>query len=187
MMRIVLMLSLCFTCYINAFSQSAVPAVDKSPLDVSYYPNNYTMLKVQDKVTEPLVARVIYSRPQKNGRAIFGDLLEYGRVWRLGANEATEIEFFQNVHINKTVVKKGRYTLYAIPYQDKWTVVLNKDLDTWGSFKYDQKKDVLRVDVPVQQTTDPVESFSMYFEKAGSGFTLNALWDNAKVSLPIAL
>ena len=71
-------------------------------MDMSYYPNGYPVLKIQDKATEPLVARVIYSRPQKNGRTIFGELLEYGKVWRLGANEATEIEFFQ-------VVKIGNY------------------------------------------------------------------------------
>ena len=76
-------------------AQTKFPQIDKSPMDMSYYPNAYPHLKIQDKLTEPLVARVIFSRPQKNGRAIFGELLEYGKVWRLGANEATEIEFFQ--------------------------------------------------------------------------------------------
>ena len=79
-------------------------------MDMSYYPNRYPVLKIQDKVTEPLVARVIYSRPQKNGRVIFGELIDYGKVWRLGANEATEIEFFTDVKINEIKIKKGRYT-----------------------------------------------------------------------------
>ncbi len=64
-------------------------------MDMSYYPVNYPILKIQDKVTEPLVMRVIYSRPQLNGRKIFGELQAYGQVWRLGANEATEIEFLK--------------------------------------------------------------------------------------------
>src|SRR5689334_21730955 len=102
-------------------AQGKLPPVDKSPMDMSYYPNGYPVLKIQDKLTEPLIARVIFSRPQKNGRTIFGDLLEYGQVWRLGANEASEIEFFQNVHIGNTKVKKGRYTIYCIPYTDRWT------------------------------------------------------------------
>src|SRR4051812_19722113 len=103
----------------NIFAQSKLPELDKSPMDMSYYPSGYPLLKIQDKITEPLISRIIYSRPQKNGRVIFGELIEYGKVWRLGANEATEIEFYQNVKINNTKIKKGRYTLYAIPYADK--------------------------------------------------------------------
>jgi len=91
--------------------QSLLPALDKSPMDISYFPNRYPVLKIQDKVTEPPVARVIYSRPQKNGRVIFGELIEYGKVWRLGANEATEIEFFRDVKINDNKIKKVRYSL----------------------------------------------------------------------------
>lgn len=171
----------------NSFSQTNVPALDKSPMDMSYYPANYPILKIQDKATEPLTAKVIYSRPQKDKRIIFGDLIEYGKVWRLGANEATEIEFYQNVKINKSKIKKGRYTLYAIPAADKWTFIVNKELDTWGSFKYDAAKDIVRMDVPVQKQTDTTEAFSMYFEKATEGFILNAVWENVKVALPISL
>jgi hypothetical protein len=167
-------------------AQSKLPPVDKSPMDMSYYPNGYPVSKIQDKATEPLVARVIYSRPQKNGRTIFGDLLEYGKVWRLGANEATEIEFYQNVKINNTKIKKGRYTLYCIPYQDKWTMIVNKETDTWGSFKYDFKKDIVRMDVPVQKQTEITEAFAMVFEKSTSGINLIMAWDEVKISLPIA-
>jgi Protein of unknown function (DUF2911) len=154
-------------------------------MDMSYYPNGYPVLKIQDKATEPLVARVVYSRPQKNGRTIFGDLLEYGQVWRLGANEATEIEFFMPVKLGGTKIKKGRYTLYCIPNADKWTIIVNRETDTWGSFKYDETKDIVRVDVPVQKQTEVLESFVMVFEKAYNGATLNIGWDNIRVSLPI--
>src|SRR5882724_3359783 len=137
-----------------ASAQTKLPPIDKSPMDMSYCPNGYPVSKIQDKPTDPMQARVIYSRPQKNGRTIFGDLLEYGKVWRLGANEATEIEFYQNVKINNTKIKKGRYTMYCIPYADKWTLIINKETDTWGSFKYDMKKDLVRMDVPVQKQSD---------------------------------
>src|SRR6188768_1347381 len=116
-------------CCLGALAQSKLPPVDKSPMDMSYYPNGYPVLKIQDKATEPLVARVIFSRPAKNGRTIFGELLEYGKVWRLGANEATEIEFFQNVKIGTTKIKKGRYTMYCIPFAEKWTIIINKETD----------------------------------------------------------
>jgi hypothetical protein len=134
-----------------------------------------------------VVARVIYSRPQKNGRLIFGDLVEYGKVWRLGANEATEIEFFRSVKIGDKKVEKGRYTLYAIPAEDTWTIILNKDNDTWGAFKYDEQKDVLRTSVPVQKLNEGVEALAMTFEKSDSGCNLIIAWDNIKASLPISL
>jgi len=149
------------------------------------YPVNYPILKIQNKVVEPLVARAIYSRPQKNGRAIFGELIEYGQVWRMGANEATEIEFYKEVKINGKKVPKGRYTLYAIPYPDKWTMILNRDTDTWGAFKYDEKKDVVRVDAAVENLKENLEFFSLNFEKSENGFTILAGWDNVMVSLPV--
>lgn len=189
MYRVLAITALIFFSLSKSFSQTAtiVPPLDKSPMDMSFYPNNYPLLKIQDKATAPLAAKLTYSRPLKNNRVIFGDLIEYGKVWRLGANEATEIEFYQNVKINKTRVKKGRYTLYAIPAADKWTFIVNKELDTWGSFKYDAAKDILRMDVPVQKQTDTTEAFSMYFDKAADGYTLNTIWENVKVSLPISL
>jgi len=154
---------------------------------MSYYPNNYPVLKIQDKATEPVLARVIYSRPQKNGRLIFGDLVEYGKVWRMGANEATEIEFYKNVQINGDKVAKGRYTLYAIPNADNWTFILNKDVDTWGAFKYDAQKDVLRATVPIEKLNDVVEALSMSFEKTDNGCNLVVAWDNVKADLPISV
>ena len=169
----------------SSFAQTKLPPVDKSPMDMSYYPNGYPVLKIQDKITEPLMARAIFSRPQKNGRVIFGELLEYGKVWRLGANEATEIEFFTAAKVGKTKIKKGRYTMYCIPYPDKWTIIINRETDTWGSFKYDENKDVARVDVPVQKQAEVLESFVMAFEKSASGTNLIIAWDDVKVNMPI--
>lgn len=162
-----------------------VPKVDKSPLDMSYYPVNFPLLKLQDKVTGPLQARVLYSRPQKNERQVFGNLLEYGKIWRLGANEATEIEFFTPVVINNTKVKPGRYTLFAIPDVNKFTFVLNKDTDVWGSYKYDMAKDVVRMEVPTELTATSAEYCSVFFMDAAKGFNLVAAWDNVKAVLPI--
>ena len=174
--------------YSFSFSQSSkLPEVDKSPLDVSYYPNNYPVLKIQNKASESLVARIFYSRPQKQGRKIFGELVEYGQVWRLGANEATEIEFYKDVKIAGKKVPKGRYTLYAIVNENSWTMIINKETDTWGAFKYDPKKDLLRTDINVQKTEEVVESMSMWFDKTSSGISLNIAWEQVKVSLPITL
>ena len=166
---------------------SKLPALDKSPMDMAYYPVNYPVLKIQDKASEPLVARVIYSRPQKNNRSVFGELVEYNKVWRLGANEATEIEFFREVKIGGKKILKGKYTLYALVNPTEWTLILNKETDIWGAFKYDEKKDVVRVTAPVQKTSEMVEPFSMYFDKAANGVNLNMAWENQQVALPISL
>ena len=163
---------------------SKIPPLDKSPMDMSYYPVNYPILKIQNKVIEPLAVRVIYGRPQLNGRKVFGGLQEYGEVWRLGANEATEIEFFKDVRINNKKIKKGRYTLYAIPFPDRWTLIVNKDTDVWGSFNYDPLKDVVRMDIPVKKN-ELTEDLSIVFEKTSYGADMNMYWDDVTTTLPI--
>jgi hypothetical protein len=183
--RAVYTLCLLMVSLFAAAQNKNLPAIDKSPLDISFFPNTYPLLKVQDKVSEPLCARVIYSRPQKNGRDVFGNLVEYGQLWRLGANEATEIELYKDAKIGNKMIKKGRYTLYAIPNFQKWTIILNQDTDSWGAFKYDIKKDIVRVDVTTENNAEPVEFYSMYFEKITNGANLVIQWDMSKASLPI--
>ena len=169
--------------FICLLAQGPLPPVDKSPMDMSYYPANYPVLKIQDKITEPLVARVVYSRPQTGGRSIFGGLVKYGEVWRMGANEATEIEFFRNVRLDGKKINKGRYTLYAIVSEASWTLIINKDTDTWGSFKYNAKKDLVRTEIPVQKADAPLESLVMGFVKTAAGFNLIIAWDTIKTSV----
>jgi Protein of unknown function (DUF2911) len=182
-----LFLCICLSAVVFSQSGSKLPEVDKSPMDVCYYPNNYPILKIQNKANEPVVARVLYSRPQRQGRKVFGELVEYGKLWRLGANEATEIDFFKDVKIGGKKVVKGRYTLYAIVNENNWTIIINKDTDTWGAFKYDSKKDVVRTDVAVQKTEEIAETMSMWFEKTNTGISLMIAWEQVKISLPISL
>ncbi len=161
---------------------------DQSPMDMSYYPVEYPVLKMNGTNSYNLLARVIYSRPQKKGRQIFGSssksLREYGKEWRLGANEATEIEFFKDVIIDEKKISKGRYIIYCIPYENKWTIVLNSNLFTWG-LHMDKTKDIFKTDIPVELQSPPVEDFTMVFEKASYGADLIMAWDNVKAKLPI--
>lgn len=166
-------------------AQVKLPAMDKSPMDMSYYPTGYPLLKIQDKITEPLAMRLIYSRPQLNGRKAFGELREMGKLWRMGANEATELELYKDVKIAGKKVKKGRYSLYCIPFADKWTMVINKETDTWGDFKYDQTKDLFRFDVPVSKVAETTESLTILFDKIIGGANLLIYWDDVKVAVPI--
>jgi len=171
---------------LNALAQDKkMPPLDASPMDMAYYPVMYPYVVKVKGEPGALVARVIYSRPQTKGRDIFGNLEEYGKIWRLGANEATEIEFFRPVTIAGKSIPKGRYTLYAIPTEKTWTIILNKDTDIWGAFKYDQKKDVVRTALPVVALDTAVEAFTMVFEKGDPGANLIIAWDKVSVSLPI--
>jgi len=175
----------------NTESVNPYAAYDQSPLDMSYYPKNYPVLKMNGTDTAALLARVIYSRPQKKGRAIFGyspktSLREYGKEWRLGANEATEIEFFRDVSIINEKIAKGKYIIYCIPYPGKWTIILNSNLYTWG-LHMDRAKDIFNTDVPVVVQSPPLEDFTMVFEPASQGTDLIMAWDSMKAVLPIKI
>lgn len=168
----------------TVFSQSKPTALDKSPMDVSYFPKDYPLLKMNGKSKDLPIARVIYSRPQKNGREIFGELIQYNEIWRLGANEATEVEFFRNVKIDGKTLAKGRYSLFCIPKENKWIFIFNKDNYGWGSFNYDAKKDALRVECSIEKTQEIAEALTIYFDSANTGANLIIIWDNIKASLP---
>jgi hypothetical protein len=176
-----------FLCLMEINAQSGLPGIDKSPMDMCYYPDNYPVLKIRNKVSDPPVARLIYSRPQKEGRTVFGGLVTYGDIWRLGANEATEIEFYEPVTIGGKKVSKGRYSLYALVNPESWTFIINTDTDTWGAFKYDESKYVARINVPVKHPENTVEALSMEFEKTDNGFALIVAWENVQAALPINL
>jgi len=167
-------------------SKSEFPALALSPMEMTYFPVGYPSANVRGNAGT-LVARVIYCRPQKKGRVIFGKLVPYGQVWRLGANEATELDLFTPVTIAGKKIAEGRYTLYAVPQTDKWTIVLSKQKDIWGAFGYKQTEDILRTDVPVEKLDQPLEAFTMVFEKSSTGANLVMAWDNVKTVLPIGV
>lgn len=169
-------------------AQQKPTELDKSPMDMSYWPKDFPLLKINGKVKDAaLHARIIYGRPQKNNRTIFNGIIKYNEVWRLGANEATEIEFFKPVKIAGKTLAKGRYTMYCIPQEKKWTIIFNKDVFMWGSFVYDSKKDVVRTEVDVEKNNEIIEALSIYFEDSKTGANLLILWDDVKIALPISL
>jgi len=169
----------------SIFAQQKPTDLDKSPMDMSYFPANYPIIKLNGKAKEQPLARVIYGRPQKNNRIIFDGIVKYNEMWRLGANEATEIEFLKPVKINNKPITKGRYTLYCIPTADKWTIIVSKDNYCWGNYSYDNKKDILRTDVKVEKITEIAEAFTAYFEETKTGANLIFMWDDVKTQLPI--
>jgi len=156
--------------------------VDKSPLDVAYFPDHFAHDR---KEGEKAIVRVTYSRPAKNGREIFGKLVPYGSVWRTGANESTEIKFYQDIDLNGKKVTAGTYSLFTIPGEKEWAIILNSDLDYWGAYKYNEKKDVIRVTAPVTTLNDALENFSIQFEGKGEKQGVMKLaWDKTVAEVP---
>jgi Protein of unknown function (DUF2911) len=107
---------------------------------------------------------VKYHRPLVNGRKIWGGLVPYGKVWRVGANENTTIEFSDPVSVEGKPLDKGLYGLHMIPNQDSWTVIFSKTNTGWGSYSYEQKEDALRVDVKPKPLTEQDEALEFEFE-----------------------
>jgi len=149
--------------------------LDKSPLDMIEFPtaNN------QPNKT----ARVLYSRPQLRGRDVTVVVPE-GKLWRMGANEATELTLYAAHKLNVKTIPAGSYTLYAIPSEGQMTVIVNSAIHVWGAYNYKEANDVARITVPLEEVNESLEAFSMAFEAQGSGFDLHMGWGNFRASVP---
>jgi len=128
--------------------------------------------------------KVAYGQPSKRGRVIFGGLEPYGKVWRTGANEATEITFKKDVVFGGQPVKAGTYTLFTIPNENEWTVILNPELKQWGAYGYDKikDKDLPHVKAPAKKLDQPVEKLTLRFDEKNN---LVIEWDQTHVEVPI--
>ncbi|KAB1067421.1 DUF2911 domain-containing protein [Tamlana haliotis] len=146
--------------------------LDKSPLDIAAYPSSY---KEPNKTV-----KIIYSRPQLKGREL-SKLAPNGKVWRTGANEASTITFYKDIKVGGKSVKAGEYSLFTIPGEDTWTIILSTDVNVWGAYAYNEDNDVLRVQGKVSTSKESIEAFSMAFDKDG---TLFLAWDKTRVSVP---
>jgi len=132
--------------------------------------------------------KVTYGQPSKRGRMVFGpegsmSLEKYGKVWRTGADEATEITFAKDVMFGDKMVKAGTYTLFTIPTEKEWTIILNGQLGQWGAYDYDKykAKDVVQVKVPAKTSKTPMEKMTI----TPTDNDLSIAWDQAMVTIPV--
>ena len=129
---------------------------------------------------------VEYSRPGAKGREIFGGLVSYGKMWRTGANKATKITFNENCVFGGAKVKKGSYSLFTIPGEKEWTVVLNKNTELWGVGEYDEENQVCSIVAKAIDTKDFTESFTIDFGTFQSFSAIMSLkWANTKIDIKI--
>lgn len=152
--------------------------LDKSPLDAAAFPSSY---KIADKAV-----RITYGRPQLKGRSM-SELAPAGKVWRTGANEAPEITFYKDVTFGGTAVSAGTYSLFTIPGEGEWTVILNKNLNQWGAYTYDESADVTRVTAAASTDKKSVDEFSITFKEVEGGAHMVMGWGTTRIAVPVML
>lgn len=175
-----------------SFNPALLDGENASPMDIAQYPSqsrfrNFIDNEEELKANEPKV-KVVYSRPQKKGRTIFGELVKYGEPWRLGANETTTITFYQDVMIGGKEVKKGTYGLMAVPGAKEWEFVVHKNVVSWGTANHDDSLNVASVKGAVSSHSEALEALSMTFDKKDDkNVHLVVAWDKTLVRMPIVM
>ncbi|MEI9922089.1 MAG: DUF2911 domain-containing protein [Bacteroidota bacterium] len=156
------------------FAQEAIPP-RPSPLAIAACKYKDSYLKIT------------YSQPHKRGREIFGKLVPYGQVWRLGANEATELTISREVFIGGHLLPAGTYSLFAIPDQEKWTIIVSKDVGLWGSYNYNQANDVMRFDVASRMLPGELvyEPFTIFIDQKTNKADIVISWDKTTLSFGV--
>lgn len=167
----IIVLTMAFTTEATAQKFSGL---DMSICDITYYKT--------DRNSPPLI-KVVYSRPLKKGRDLFGSssLGTYGKVWRTGANESTEIQLFSDMKFGNKSIKAGTYSLFTIPGEKEWTIILNSDLNTWGAYSYKEANDVARISVPATTADKDIDAFSIVFDDKGN---MHIGWGTTRVAVP---
>ena len=149
--------------------------LDKSPMDQAKYPTS-------NRVTEKIVV-ITYSRPQLNDRS-FQEIVPYNKVWRTGANEATEIRLFKPVVIGDTNLQAGTYTIFTIPEEEQVTFIINSATNIWGSYSYNSKNDILRIKVPLNKSKKSLEAFSIAFSEKNDQPKIHFGWEYVRFEIP---
>ena len=163
----------------RAEAQDHVPAPEmrQSPLAMT-----------QAMLDDGTYLKVTYGSPRMRGREIYGGLVPYDELWRLGANEATELTTTGDILLAGEELPAGTYTLFAIPGEDAWTLVVNEKLGQWGAYAYDADHDVMRVEVPVEELDATHEALTLHFDEVEEPVAERELyvdWADTRVVIPV--
>src|ERR1700732_4996060 len=141
--------------------------------------------QAQCKFSDGKTIKSDYSSPRMKGRKIFGGLVPYGQVWRAGANDATTFVTTADVMLGSAHVPAGSYTIFAIPNQDKWTLIISKKTGEWGTDYPGASEDLARIDMKASTLPSAVENFTIAFDKTAGGCTLRMDWETTRASVEI--
>lgn len=152
--------------------------LDVSPMDAAAYPTSW---RNADKLV-----KIIYGRPQLKGREMTTLANgQDGNPWRTGANEAPEITFYKDLTFGGKNIKAGTYTMFTIPGESTWTIIISSATNVWGSYFYNQEEDVVRIEAEVSKTKEFVEAFSIAFDGEGLAANMYLGWGDTLVTIPI--
>lgn len=129
---------------------------------------------------------VDYSSPRMRGRKIYGGLVPFGEVWRAGANEATTFVTTSDLVVGGKDVPAGKYTIFTLPTQDHWTLIISKKTGEWGIPYPGATYDFARIDMQVSKLPAAVEDFTIAFDKSAGGCTMRLDWETTRASISIA-
>lgn len=143
--------------------------------------------KAECKLPDGKTITVDYSSPRAKGRKVYGGLVPFGEEWRAGANEATTFAPAGDVVVGgSVVVPAGKYTLFVVPNQDKWTLVISKKTGEWGIPYPGKQYDFARIDMKVSKLPSPLENFTIAFDPNPAGCALRMDWETTRASIDIA-
>lgn len=137
------------------------------------------------KLSDGKTVHIDYSSPRVKGRKIYGGLVPYGQVWRAGANEATTLVTDTNLSVGGKDVPAGTYTLFTVPKEDKWTLIISKKTGEWGVPYPGESDDFARVDMQVSKLGSPMENFTIGLNPTGSACTLQMDWENTRATVDL--
>ena len=142
--------------------------------------------KAECRFADGRTITVDYSSPRMRGRRIFGGLVPYGEVWRAGANEATTFVTNSNLVVGGRYVPAGSYTLFTLPEQNRWTLIVHKKTGVWGIPYPGAADELTRVPMTLSRLPQPLENFTIAFDRTGAGCTLRMDWETTRASVNIS-
>jgi hypothetical protein len=141
--------------------------------------------KASCKFADGRTITVNYSSPRMRGRKIFGGLVPYGEVWRAGADDATAFVTNVDVAVGGKNVPAGKYTLFTLPMQSKWTLIVSKQTGEWGIPYPGEKYDFGRMEMNVSKLAAPLENFTISFDPAGTNCSMKLDWETTRAAINI--
>jgi hypothetical protein len=126
---------------------------------------------------------VNYSSPRMRGRKIFGDLVPFGEVWRVGADDATSFVPAVDVTVGGKNIPAGRYTIFALPTPNKWTLIVSKQIGEWGIPYPGAQFDFARAEMKISKLTAPLENFTISFDASGSSCVMKFDWEMTRAAI----
>src|ERR1700674_3133086 len=174
----------------RVWKSSLIPGIFLAALAAGAIPSGAQLAspaaKAACKFGDGKTVTVNYSSPRMHGRKIFGDLVPFGEVWRVGADDATTFVPNVDVTLGGKTVPAGRYTMFALPTPNKWTLIISKQIGEWGIPYPGEKFDFARMEMKVSKLSSPLENFTISFDQAGTSCAMKLDCETTRASIDIA-